>query len=868
MSASRPGDPVDTITNPPGLRDVGYAHSRYGAACRAMLDSIARDTHYLRDLNSRDPADPTIALIDSWAVAGDVLSFYAERIANESWLQTATECRSLRALARLIDYELRPGKAAEAWLAFTLEDAPGAPLDVPVPVGTRAQSIPGPGETMVTFETVEAITGHPHLSAMRPRMDRDQSLQDVANASAALCRGVLTDIRRGDWLLLVKGTEKIPLRAETVTPDAPAQTTRISFTAQPVSPFIMLPLLMAYYPLTGSIAANHRIAPALVTNEIAGKRRKQVAIESEFRAARIDTHKLALHLNLRRFQMPALPAPQGLFHFKVRAALFGHNVPNEAAAGATPNPAPPVLSSGGTSIRLDAEYPELRPGSWIAFTRTTGSSFITKSFITKVTGVDTVSARLGKLTSRVTQVTLQSGIPADWHGTSSSNVTVLVDSRDLALAPIPVSEDVQGAELRLDRYLPDLAIGRPVAVTGERSDTPGVIESEVHVIADVELDDGRTVLSLASSIIGPFARGTVRINANVALATHGESGGQPIGHGDGSAMNQSFAIPVAPLTHIGAANPKGVAAALTIRVDGLLWTQVPSLRDAGPQDRVYQLRYGENGTVRVVFGDGVNGRRLPTGINNVAAWWRKGLGREGMVRAGQLSLLSGAPQGVKAVTNPLPATGATDGEMLEEARANAPLSVMTLDRIVTLRDYEDFARAFGGIAKAAAVWSWNGTSRVIALTVAGVAGDVPAQRDIDNLRGAIAKASDQAIALTILPYRPATFRLSAKLRTDPAFVPDVVKAAVVAALADAFSFDRRTLGQPVYKSEVIAVMQAVPGVDWIDLDTLYRGDTPVLADALFAEAPRAGRRTGGTATSTGAELLSLHPSGPNLVVAL
>ena len=175
-----------------------------------------------------------------------------------------------------------------------------------------------------------------------------------------------------------------------------------------------------------------------------------------------------------------------------------------------------------------------------------------------------------------------------------------------------------------------------------------------------------------------------------------------------------------------------------------MWTEIPSLRDAGPNDRVYQLRYGEDGSVRVVFGDGINGRRLPSGANNVVAWWRKGLGREGMVHAGQLSLLSGAPQGVKAVSNPLPATGAADGETLEEARTNAPLSVMTLDRIVTLRDYEDFARAFGGIAKAQAVWSWNGTSRAIALTVAGVAGDVPAQRDIDNLRAAIAHVEREA----------------------------------------------------------------------------------------------------------------------------
>jgi hypothetical protein len=859
MSGPVAPEPIDAITNPPGLGAVAYAHGRYASLRAMMLDTLARDTKYLRDLNSRDPADPTIALIDCWAVAGDVLGFYAERIANESWLPTATERRSLRSLARLIDYELRPGKAAEAWLAFTVEDAPGAPLEVPIPLGTRVQSIPGPGETMVTFETVEAITGRPHFSAMRPRMERDQSLDDVLNAQSALCQGVITDVRRGDWLLLVHGSKQL-FRAESVVADAPSQTTEITFTAQPSRPFIFLPLLKAFYPLTVGFAGR-KLGPTLVGEEITGKRRKQVALESEFRAARIDTHKLSLHLNLSRFIVPILPAPEGLFHFKGRAAVFGHNVPNEADAGSPASPSPPLLSSGTTTIALDAEYSELRPGSWVAFVTLFGSPFIAK-----VTQVDTLSKRLGRLTARVTQITLDNGIPSSMHGTSTATVTVLVDSRPLALAPIPVSEDVTGSELRLDRYLPDLEIGRPVAVTGERSDLPGVVESEVHKIADIELDDGLTVLTLETAITGPFLRGSVRVNGNVARGTHGESGGQPIGHGDGSATGQSFTLPVVPLTQIGAANPRGLAAALAIRVDGLLWTEVPSLRDAGPNDRVYQLRYGEDEAVSVVFGDGINGRRLPTGVNNVVAWWRKGLGREGMVKPGQLSLLSGAPQGVKAVTNPLSATGAADGETLAEARTNAPLSVMTLDRIITLRDYEDFARSFGGIAKAKAVWSWNGSARTIALTVAGVGGDVPADRDVANLAQAIADASDGHAVVTILPYRPASFRVAAKLRTDPAFAPDAVSAAVVATLNDRFSFDKRNLGQPVFRSEVIATIQTVPGVDWVDLDSFYRGDTPSLAEALFAEAPRSGLRLGLGAQPLGAELLTIHPAGPDLTV--
>ncbi len=44
--------------------------------------------------------------------------------------------------------------------------------------------------------------------------------------------------------------------------------------------------------------------------------------------------------------------------------------------------------------------------------------------------------------------------------------------------------------------------------------------------------------------------------------------------------------------------------------------------------------------------------------------------------------------------------------------------MLTLDRIVSLRDFEDFARAFAGIGKAQATWLWDGERRLVHLTVA------------------------------------------------------------------------------------------------------------------------------------------------------
>src|SRR6185503_14171585 len=84
-------------------------------------------------------------------------------------------------LGRLIGYRLRPGVAAETYLAFALEpppDVPAAatkdpgsappvtPATVTLEKGLRVQSIPGPGEKPQTFETVEEVEARPVWDAV------------------------------------------------------------------------------------------------------------------------------------------------------------------------------------------------------------------------------------------------------------------------------------------------------------------------------------------------------------------------------------------------------------------------------------------------------------------------------------------------------------------------------------------------------------------------------------------------------------------------------------------------------------------------------------------------------------------------------
>jgi uncharacterized phage protein gp47/JayE len=112
---------------------IDYTDKDYDSLRRAMLQ-LARLR--LPEWTDRSPADLGVLLVDLFAYMGDVVLYYQDRIANESFLQTATERRSVLHLLRLIGYELSAPRAATADLLLTFR-VPAGPTLVTIPKGAR-----------------------------------------------------------------------------------------------------------------------------------------------------------------------------------------------------------------------------------------------------------------------------------------------------------------------------------------------------------------------------------------------------------------------------------------------------------------------------------------------------------------------------------------------------------------------------------------------------------------------------------------------------------------------------------------------------------------------------------------------------------
>src|SRR5580693_2409160 len=109
-------------TNPPGQSSLTYRAGTWATFKESMLARLSSsDYPALAALKTRDDDDFTIAFLDATSVVLDILTFYQERLANESYLRTAVQLRSLTQLSRLIGYQPAPGIAASVFLAFTLK---------------------------------------------------------------------------------------------------------------------------------------------------------------------------------------------------------------------------------------------------------------------------------------------------------------------------------------------------------------------------------------------------------------------------------------------------------------------------------------------------------------------------------------------------------------------------------------------------------------------------------------------------------------------------------------------------------------------------------------------------------------------------
>ncbi len=451
------------IWNRPRLSQIAYRVGTHTSFKASMLAALS-DSNFTgtAPLTTRDDSDFSIALLDAFAVSADILTFYQERLANESYLRTAVQQRSVFELARLVGYRPSPGVAASAPLAFTLNDAAGSPDPVAIDAGTRVQSVPAPGQQPVTFETAAQLIARIAHNAL-PAITTNPVDWTTVSTSLWLT-GTATGLKPGDSILFVdagrvKDTTSDIWELRTVTavsPDPPNGRTRIDW----------------------------------------------------------DQALFA------KFQQGAQSVQ--LYAMRKRASLFGVNAPDIHILPKNigiPNKGANDWNFQHVTehVDLDSVYPDIAPGdtehadfasspdqfAWLVLSRARTLHPVRKLYL--ITAAADHAPLLYALSGKATGLTLDTDEFLEWFVTDTRETTAFVQSEPLAIAEQPIFGTVDGYALGPGMLKPvagtseivlgggTLVIGQTVAVIGKRARLQ--LGDDPH--ASLVGPDGRTKIQVA-----------------------------------------------------------------------------------------------------------------------------------------------------------------------------------------------------------------------------------------------------------------------------------------------------------------------------------------------------------------------------------
>ncbi|MBK8019998.1 MAG: hypothetical protein IPK19_00910 [Chloroflexi bacterium] len=677
-SGKQPGRPQDptTLSILPGSESLPRQIGIFPAFRAALLEDAARQPALAAGWRGREVQELGVMLFEMWAYICDVLSFYDQFNANESYLRTALRVAATRRLIHLLGYVPRPAVAASADLALTLSGR----LPVTVPQGAAFRSgaftgSDGTEEKPQVFTALNAATVHPFVDKF------SLNAQPAASFGSGVGSTSITKIYlKPQGATLLEGDAFLIRRAtDAQTYAAMADTIE---------------------PITGEEGTD------LI--EVTLKRAISLPATLNFAGVRVERATQTAKL----FNLTSISGNPAIFTASgstLRVLLSSLNETIKIGdriifSYALPNTTPLWYTVTGVA----SKSVNFSPAVTVTVETDDGDSSITTPALKMP--VTELSINLGYTPDVFAMALINAAAP--WitihhaivkAGTPTGTTRTTIGAGDV----LKVNEKV---EVPPDEYEPTNFIvkdydERAVSVTGSLK-------------ADGTLD-----VDPASAWTGELKPPLTLYGALVRVTRGEQVSGELLGVGDGSTPNQQFKLKKKPLTYVNApssANASGVASTLEVYVDNVRWSEAPVFYGADSDDRIYTVRQNEDGDSLITFGDGERGARLTAGAR-VTANYVFGAGAAAPP-ASSITQPVKAIKGVVAATNPLPAFGGAAEEDDALIKQYAPRSALMLGRAVSLVDYEAVAAATSGVRgsppstgagarRSSARWCRSGTSR-------------------------------------------------------------------------------------------------------------------------------------------------------------
>jgi hypothetical protein len=297
------------------------------------------------------------------------------------------------------------------------------------------------------------------------------------------------------------------------------------------------------------------------------------------------------------------------------------------------------------------------------------------------------------------------------------------------------------------------------------------------------------------------------ITATVTQGSYISSPGESVGTSDGTA-NQEFTL----------ANT-GVMpdSTFVLTVGGAAYTRVAYTIDYGQYDSVYSLYTNGDGITRIKFGDGTSGRIPPNGSAIVALYrYSNTAGTLGNIGASYLT--ESSVPGI-TVTNDAAFSGGVDPETTDSIRVNAPLSLRSTNRPVSLKDYSNLAIQVAGVLKANAIAS-NFNSVVLYIGASGGAASSTALKT--NVSNYFKGKTPPGTTLSVQDFTPSYPFIKITVTVLSQYNAVNVGNAVSKALYTLLAYDNVTFNDAITQGDIYSAVKAVDGVSFLTINDMQK----------------------------------------------
>lgn len=867
-----PSCPPDLPPPPP----INYLTKDYGSFRTVILDRLSQ---LLPTWGASTEADMGIALAELMAYVGDSLSYKQDAVATEAYIETARSRVSLRRHALLVDYQISDGSNARVWMHLQVNTqvfldhtktrffttAPHMPKDLSIGSGNeRAALFAG----VIFFEPMQDAQLSPEHNQISFYTWGDANCCLAKGATEATLLGTLSNLQVGDVLIFqeMMGPQtgnpadadirhRCAVRlTQVTTQDGQGQLLVDPLfekgTGKPITSPAQQPTPVTEIQWSEEDALPFPVCLSSTFLDSTGKEQTLANVSVVFGNVVLADHGLSLSgISLGPVPRPTIFYP-----------------PSAAADRCNPTPAVPV------PVRYRPVIPD-RPITQAVALELAGSP-VTPGIVHLLTN------SLVRLTDAngLICLTVQAAAPSTWpnfFGITAKANAVHPANFDLSVVYNPPGGAHGMAAPPVLEILADLSLnsadanyvvtavnthskfitvpspppgavpaGFPAAPTMLSSggstplkDSGGTTYLTVQptnplawppsfgVLAQGELDDPSffnllVVYAPLSGGVGVPVPAVVEEFNHVSLKDIGvQTSGSKLVKVRSFEQEPNLSLSAYAFLHFDAKPATPVITLSSVLHGTTTWKPQYDLVADSATDARFVVEVESDGTARLRFGDGVNGLR-PESDSVFTAAYRVGNGTAGNVGAETLINFAGDPR-IASCTNPMPASGGTDPETMDQIRRRAPQAFLTQERAVTMADYERVTKMNTQVDDAVATLRWTGSWYTVFITAEpkGVGKLTPALRRALTKNINRYRLAGQDIELESPQY--VSLEIELAVCVDPDYFQADVERQLLQVLGSQllpdgtkglFYPDTFTFGQTVYLSPIYAAARKVPGV--------------------------------------------------------